>query len=716
MSFLSNNNSEFLSVRITQKGRNSIAKGNFNIAYFQIGDSEFDYTAPFDNFTGLNGKPHQSVFAPFDREGGVKYPYKLDTNDTTTVYGIPIDMGTTDTLRNVMGPAGFVTQYVEYDSANCTGTSVECETQGILLSDIIGNNEIIVPTGSSFSDCEYITLVFGGFCGNDPNHPVITGQCSSLIYRVTGVTGNTIYVDRITPDFSACDGIAQVVCNSCENEYPVSVQFNPNCKSAEIDPSQQLNSWTMNVVWDNKPIGFDVNGLDENLSGFTSNKHVSTKQYLGYTTSSGQTFVNLTGATISHPTSYLNSYNEVVDVTPEEQRCLAIIHYSELGDLRNDPERFFKYDDYISTNNNEAQALLEDEIGNTITDLEYFEVYIPFIQYHRSTGTTIGALFTMDTTDYYVKSSINASQQIKFRYLLDENGYKIGKIFTNNKTIVIDDQELVAALDYKSNRKYTLPSPKVNLIPSNAPSNQSFYSGSTSETVWVTYLFNYSGDTQLNGLPCNYYTKFETTTGSTYYQIPSNLYVKFGDGYFTNMLSTNETCDAANGFIANQLQFLIQVTDVGELPNHTQWKLLDMTSYIPNHTVGDLIDPANIVDYAFMVDFNMFENDTTIFDLETFLGPIPNEPSTAPQFGDEQPFPGSIRLVRATDIEKMNYMVNLPASQFNVTQNPTYTTGQDKRITEVALLNSNKEVLVIGKTSYPIKRTGTQVFAMKLDF
>ena len=722
MSFLSNNNSEFLSVRITQKGRNSIAKGNFNIAYFQIGDSEFDYTAPFDNFTGLNGLPHQSVFAPFDREGGVKYPYKLDTNDTTTVYGIPIDMGATDTLRNVMGPAGFVTQYIEYDSSNCTGTSVECETQGILLSDIIGNNEIIVPTGSSFSDCEYITLVFGGFCGTDPNHPVITGQCSSLIYRITGITGNTLYVDRNTPDFSSCPGLAQVVCNSCENEYPVSVEFNPNCRSAEIDPSQQLNSWTMDVVWDDKPIGFDVNGLDENLSGFTSNKHVSTKQYLGYTTSSGQTFVNLTGATISNPTSYLNSYNEVVEVVPEEQRCLAIIHYSELGDLRNDPERFFKYDDYISTNNNEAQALLEDEIGNTITDLEYFEVYIPFIQYHRSTGTTIGALFTMDTTDYFVKSTINANQQVKFRYLLDENGYKVGKIFTNNKTIVIDDQELVAVLDYKSNRKYTLPSPKINLIPSNAPSNQSFYSGSTSETVWVTYLFNYSGNTPgyyvsaLNGLPCNYYTKFETTTGSTYYQIPSNLYVKFGDGYFTNMLSTNDSCDAANGFIANQLQFLIQVTDVGELPNHTQWKLLDMTPYIPNHTVGNLIDPANIVDYAFMVDYDMFENDTTIFDLEDFIGPIPNEPSTAPQFGDEQPFPGSIKLVRATDIEKMNYMVNLPASQFNVTQNPTYSSGQDKRITEVALLNSNKEVLVIGKTSYPIKRTGTQVFAMKLDF
>jgi hypothetical protein len=39
-----------------------------------------------------------------------------------------------------------------------------------------------------------------------------------------------------------------------------------------------------------------------------------------------------------------------------------------------------------------------------------------------------------------------------------------------------------------------------------------------------------------------------------------------------------------------------------------------------------------------------------------------------------------------------------------------------KRITEVALLNENKEVLVIGKVSNPIKRSGTQVFAVKIDF
>jgi len=488
MSFLSNNNSEFLSARITQRGRNSIAKGNFVISYFQVGDSEFDYTSPFTGLTGLSGRPHQSVFSPFDKEGGVKYPYQLDSTSGSTTYGVPVEFSTTETLRNVMGPAGFVTDYKEYDAVECTGTTIECTTQMIPLSGITGTTSIVVPTGASFNDCEFITVAFTTFTGTDPLHPVISGQSSSLVYQVMSVSGNTITVDRNLPNFSGCSGNAQVICNSCENEYPIS-PLNSNCRPEEIDPSQQLNSWTMNIVWDKKPIGFDVPSADENLTGFTSNKHVSTKQFLGYTTSSGQTWVNSTGGTITGVTSYYNSYDEKVIVTPEEQRCIAIIHYSELGDLKNDPERFFKYDDYISTNDVDAEALLEDADDNIITDLDYFEVYIPFIQYHRNTGTTIGALFTMDTTDYFMKSLKNSNQLLKFRYLLDEQNYRVGKVFVNNKTIVFDDQELVAVLDYKSNRKYTLPAPKVALIPSDASAAESFFTGSTSGHSWKTIIY-----------------------------------------------------------------------------------------------------------------------------------------------------------------------------------------------------------------------------------
>ena len=47
MSFLNSNNSEYLSARITNRGRKAIANGNFNIQYFQIGDSEYDYNLSF---------------------------------------------------------------------------------------------------------------------------------------------------------------------------------------------------------------------------------------------------------------------------------------------------------------------------------------------------------------------------------------------------------------------------------------------------------------------------------------------------------------------------------------------------------------------------------------------------------------------------------------------------------------------------------------------
>ena len=715
MSFLHNNNSEFLSARITQKGRNSISKGNFVISYFQIGDSEFDYTTPFSELTGLNGKPHQSVFSPLDKENGIKYPYLLDNTTTNTTYGVPVQVSTTETLRNIMGPAGFVTNYKEYNQIDSTGTIIKSKTQLISLYGITGTTSIIVPTGSTFNECEFITLYFTTFTGTDPTNPVISQNKSSLIYKIMNISGNTITVDRNLPNFFGCNGNAQVICNSCENEYPTDI-IDPNCIPPDIETSQQLNPWTLNVVWDKKPIGFDTPSADENLTGFTSNKFVSTKQFLGYTTSSGQTWVNISGSTITGVTSYHDSYNEKVIVTPEEQRCVAIIHYSELGDLKNDPERFFKYDDYISTNNVSNDAILEDDDENLITDLNYFEVYIPFIQYHRNTGTTIGALFNMDTVDYFVKSLKNASQLLKFRYLLDEQGYKVGKIFINNKIIVIDDQELIAVLDYKSNRKYTLPAPKVSLLPSNVSMNDSFFNGSISgQTIWVTYMFNHTVNNFINGLPCNYYSKIKISPNDSVLNRPSQLYIDFDDNSFPFMKYNNSCNGIVDGFISNRFQVLIQITDIDELPSHDGWKIIDYTSLITNHTLGDLINPTNLTNNSIVINSSLYNN-AIPFDIETFLGNVPNEPSTLPQFGDEQPFPGSISLVRSTDIERMRFLVNLPSTQFNISQNPTYTTGLDKRITEIGLLNSNKEVLVIAKTSNPVKRLGTQVFSINLDF
>ena len=170
-----------------------------------------------------------------------------------------------------------------------------------------------------------------------------------------------------------------------------------------------------------------------------------------------------------------------------------------------------------------------------------------------------------------------------------------------------------------------------------------------------------------------------------------------------------------NGFIADKFMVLVQEVDAGDLPRHDSWYSIDITSSIPRHTVGNLINPVNLSNYTFTITGPQYSG-ATLFDLSNYLGTLPIETSTAPNFGDEQPFPGSVRVVRAIDIQQMKFLVNLPSSQFTITQNPTHVSGNDLKITEVALLDSNKEVLVIAKTATPITRLGAQVFAVKLDF
>jgi hypothetical protein len=703
MSFLNSNNSEFLTARLTQKGRKSIAEGNFVISYFQVGDSEFDYN--FTGFTGQGTIPHQKVLAPFDKDTQVKYPYKLTPTESLT-YGNPIRQNTLETIKNVMGPAGFVSDYHEYDSDACTGTTINCEVQEIDLSKVDGTNILTVLTGETYNGCEYITVLFNNRTVNDI--PTLTENSSSLVYKIISIDGNEITLDRVMPDFTSLSGYAQVICHNCNVEYGVESTVAPVCSPNPVDPADAHDPWRMEFVWTQKPAGLD--DLNETLLGYTGTQYASTKEYLGYTSSSGQTFTNFTGGTISHPTSYLNSFDEEIELTPEETKVIAIIHFSELGDSINDPERFFKYDDYIA--------------GEDSDDIDSFEVYIPFLMYHRNPNlSTIGAVFHMDDTNYYVTSSKNDkpnTNNVVFRYLLDENNYKVGKIFTGKKIIVIDDQEIVAALEYKSNRRFTLPAPRVSSVPVDLPcaiGDEPIII--TGETAYLTYLLEYTGDTALSGLHCNYYSKI---TGST----SCNISLKFKTDDFKYMNHDASLYASTTGFRANKFSALVQIVSGKTQPETDGWVKIDITDQIPNHTIGNMIDPVNLCNKQYVITKNMFDNDGVLYSIgdnssiTDFL--IGNQPdltlsgSTLPQFGDSQPFAGSVKLTRATDVEVMTFMINLPSSQFTETQNPTYITGSQKRITEVALLDENKYVLAMSKTAKPVLRSGTQVFAVKIDF
>ncbi len=695
MSFLNSNNGEVVSSKLTKNGRKAIAKGSFNVAYFQIGDSEFDYTGSFNELTG--SATHQNILAPFDKDGAIKYPFSLDSN-TTTTYGVPVvnpNYNTTN-LRNVMGPAGFVSDYTT------SSLSSYYETKNFTLT---GGTTLSVLSGNSYND--FVTVTINGLSGSTS---LITGNTTSLTYKIISKTSTTLTVDRNLPNISGYTG--DIIDNTFNNESNVDLDdINPTCIPFPLDSTSQLNSWTMNPIWSVKPIGADVSGNDESLNGYVSNRFVSAKNFFGYTTSSGQTFQNLTGGTITG-TSFVNGNGDIIEVTPEEQRCILVLHYSELGDIIYDPEKYFKYDDFISDLTSEVDTVA----GEDISDTEYFEIYIPFLYYHRGSDTK-GVKFHMDTTDYYIKSFSGVTESnfsLKYRYLLDKNNNKVGKVFVNNKVVVFDDQEIVAALEYRSNRKYTLSAPKLNLVSTGASAATSLLS-STGNTLWVTYTITNGDGSSLNALPCNYYTKITGTT------TPSSVSVKFYSSEFQFMNSTSG--GFINGFIGKKFYILTQLTSNNALPTSNNWRYIDFTTDAGGDGTSYL-QSSGITSNVFNITKTNYDSaSSNIFDLENHMSGLTTNylesggvVSSNAQFGDEQPFPGSIKLVRASDVEEFNYLVNLPSGMFNKSQNPTYTSDKDTYFTEVALLDNSKNTLVIAKTPTPIKRVGAQVISVRLDF
>ena len=530
MSFLNTTYSATVAARLTQKGRNAIASGNFNVSYFAVGDSEYNY----------NGPSTQTILEPFDKDINVKYPFWYTTG--STFFGVPINSQITSVCRNVMTDTG----------------------------------------------------------------------------------------------------------------------------------------WTSNVVWEKNPIGYTgITGY----SGFTNSKYLGTKSFFGYSSSSGQT--SNTGTTIT------NTIGNKVIISPEEQKAIAILHYSGGTDVNS----FFKYDDYISTYTGVTSP-------NTKTDKQYFSVTIPDLKYHRSTGTT----FYMTTgSSKTIVSNLNSRLTIDYMDLVDSTGNTanvVGKIFQNHKLVVIDDEEIVASLDPASNRTHTLPAPFVSTLVTN---NDPITALTTGTTIWITYML--SGDTSSNTLPCNYHMKVAGSSNS------EAITVQFSGNSF-NYLN--------NGYTATKFYILYTLTN-NQIIYNTDGSLKSNTSTPPLSTAQ-----WNKMDYS-TSPINLGINLSGLTLGPTFTIYNTNYTGATQYTSSITTFPntsgttfGTVNLVRSSDIEEMNFDLNLPNGTFgdaslNASQNPTYTSGYPY-MTEVALLNNNKETLVMGKLASPIRRTGAQIVSVKIDF
>jgi hypothetical protein len=294
---------------------------------------------------------------------------------------------------------------------------------------------------------------------------------------------------------------------------------------------------------------------------------------------------------------------------------------------------------------------------------------------------------------------------------------RIGKVFPDDKIIVIDDEEIIAAMSYKSNRNWTLPATKLFLSTPNTCNTIGSSEGvltSSNETMFVTYRFtNTSAFT--NSLHCNYYSKI-TGPNDCNPSNSENVGVRFG-GNLSCLGLYNDSYH--QGFFAEKIEIICQKVVTGNRPQSDSWRIIDMTDQISGSTVDGYITQDALTGHTFVITKDLYDAAATPkYDLGDYIELTTEGDDTSVQlnFGDEYYFYGSLETDIQATIYEMRYKVNLSNTEFLVSTNPTWNTTTKPYITEIGLYDDEKNLMLISKLQSPVLRQGIQQFFIKFDF
>jgi hypothetical protein len=846
MGFIIKNTSGLINTRLTDTGRQKLSQGNFNISYFQIGDSEVSYnTLPtsYNQFDTMILEPafnaQNSSGVPQSNKENVKYPYYVDGSVGNT-YGIPFMDSIVSPVYNRAVMRGFFTGNTTNDiiswSALTNNFYAINANYVVQMNSLVGTNTITLVSnpsnpeavrepaigdiitiyydGKGMDDCNClniptptptptismtpsVTATFGTSPTPTPSAsglypcdsptptptpsktpcltPTPSRQCplppppdclvdmsscySMLTYKITNICLGEITLDRPTPDFSnvtnLCYGRVIVYPPNMTTIYDSVtprehwnddvINFESVCYTDEFD----VKIWNMNIPWSENPAGL-FSSISKDYTNFGSVSYLGTKEYFGYASSSGQTD--------SSSVYYVNSFGDIVTVKPEQQKAIGIIHYT------NQTVDFFYGEKFALQPHDPSNP--EDTTG----EARNFKLHIPWLMWHKNPDCCNGQTFWVDPPGFdeldlfkvqTIQSTKNVdmnSPGIRYYHLWDTNpnidGYpnRIGKVFPDDKLVIIDDEEIIASMSYKSNRNWTLPSPKISLITPNtcgvdSTSVTGILTGKT-EYLYVTYRLSNSG-MFTNSLHCNYYSLIQGPNIDCSPITSQNVAVRFGGEFgcltqpyqptttttttyypgtttttsTTSFIGTTTTtttlcptyCDVTQGFMADKFEIICQKVDGTGRPNSSEWKIIDFTSQLTSSMVNGYITQEGLTGNTFVITQQEYD-DAPSYNLNNYIPLTPvGYTGTSLNFGDEYYFYGSLESDIEATIYEMRYKINLGQAEFQTTSNPTWTNGNPSYVTEIGLYDSNKNLMIISKMQSPVLRQGIQQFLIKFD-
>ena len=735
MSYIIKNTSGLINTRLTDVGRRNISLGNFNISYFQIGDSEVNYSA-VPNYNIVNNNILMPAFnaqndtgTPNSNKQNIKYPYYVQ-GSTGNTYGLPFLDSQYQLVYNSAGVKGFFTTGGTQGSWSAQTSSAYTITSNYIvdMTTLSGQTTIDVTldyceaTTGTPSINDYVTIYFdpNGGCGDFGTYPILTYRIQGMS-PITGTTGTTSYsltLDRSVPDYSSVapsgsiarvliypSGMTQLYDSITPAPYwqTDTLNFESPC---DVTNRENTLVWNMNIPWSVSPAGV-FSSLYEDYTQYGSVSYIGTKEYLGYQESSGQTDTSLV--------YYYNSFDERIVLPPAQQKAIGIIHYTNQSIDNVYGEKF-------------ATIPFDPQNPNDNTGLaRHFKLTLPTLMWHKSPGNSIGETFYIDPPNYsnlcvpyYIKSTKNVDMNdpgIRYYHLWDTNPdsngnlNRIGKVFPDSQIVIIDDEEIIAAMSYKANRNWTIPAPKLSLLtPNTCFDNGQSASGILTNDIqkmWVTYRLDSTGFT--NSLHCNYYSMITgPATGCTVDS--QNVAVRFGSEF--PFLSN----DALTGFSANSIKLICQIVSGDTQPSPSNWVEIDVTNEISASTVNGYLTLSGITGTTFQITPDLYYNSGVTYNLANYIDIPENGYPEILNFGDEYSFYGNLQTDISATIYEMKYLINLGRNQFTNTSNPTWTSGTTSYVTEIGLFDSNKDLVVVSKLQSPQLRQGIQQYVVKLDF
>ncbi|MFW5847563.1 MAG: hypothetical protein ACOCVF_01405 [bacterium] len=426
MAFIENDLS-VINIKLTNKGREKLSKGQLTFTQYAVGDSEIDYNfikkvqSIDSNFSGFDF----SILRPKDAQPELKsYLIRDSLNTGETRYDLPTITSIPSTITNTTQKRGYFNnngtefltdqKFVKQPDAAVQVTGV---TGGTIMKLVKAPSYIGNLTEPELYDYILVKWTNPILNSNTTNFnidipvPYLWYKIEDIISGSLGADNLIIEVDKPLPNFNG-DGAgleAQVLVypkntytgstgNAIENYYGTPFisdflsdavfSFRENYDTPTID----VPVWNMSIVFTEEIAGVN-SGTSLSIGNYES------KIYGGFV-----------------------QYIQELDTTIKN---IGIIHYS---------------------NNSPSNNYGEGFVGDTP------KLTLPTILWHKNFSGETGLVLSADSTQKFLPQL-----NIEYRDLVDKNGDVFGKVFLGLKIFVIEDQELLFAMSYKSNRNWTLP-------------------------------------------------------------------------------------------------------------------------------------------------------------------------------------------------------------------------------------------------------------------